>query len=216
MSKDTKELSIPAPNTTRITVRIRGKTPLLQNAWTKRTLATMPGGPDKGKSGKKEKLSPDQEVAEILEAISLNGHGGTKLEAYDGTKYDAKYGVSKEAFPHGMASAGYRLGDWKMTEIRAAVSVPVADDRIPVIAPEPEQDSRAGSLAGRGATKVINRPRFWPWEMDVPLEFDRGVMNEEAVLRLLSDMGRGIGLGAFRPENSGTFGTFEVVSAEIM
>lgn len=201
----TKEIKIPAPNVGRVKVRIRGKTPLLQNAWTKRTLATLPGGPDKGKSGKKEKLTPEQEFEEILEAITVQSKNGKP----------AVYGVSKEAIVHGMASAAYRLGDFKMTEIRAAVSVAMSDDRIPVDAPEPEMDSRAGSLAGRGSTKVINRPRFWPWEIEVPLEFDRGVLNEEAVIRILSDMGRGIGLGSYRPENNGTFGTFEVISAEI-
>lgn len=200
-----KTISIPAPNVGKIKVRIRGKTPLLQNSWTERTLATMPGGPDKGKSGKKEKLTPKQEFQEILDAIEVQSANGKP----------PVYGVSKEAIVHGMASAGYRLGDFKMTEIRAAVSVAMPDDRIPILAGEPGMDSRAGNLAGRGSVKVINRPKFWPWEMEIPLEFDRGVLNEEAVIRTLSDMGRGIGLGAYRPENNGTFGTFEVVSAEI-
>lgn len=203
MATKTKEIRIPAPNVGRVNVRIRGRTPLLQNSWTERTLATMPGGPDKGKSGKKERLTPDQEFREILDAIQVSDNG------------TPRYGVSKEAIVHGMASAAHRLGDFKMTEIRAAVSVRLSGDRIPIEGPEPEMDSRAGSLSGRGSTKVINRPRFWPWEMDIPLEFDRGVLNEEAVIRILSDMGRGIGLGSYRPENSGTFGTFEVVGAEL-
>jgi hypothetical protein len=202
VAQSKKKVSIPAPNIGRITILIRGKTPLLQNSWTERTLATMPGGPLKGKSGKNEKLTQDEEYQEALDAIRMpSENGGPPV-----------YGFAKEAVVHGMASAAGRLGDHKMTEIRAAVAVASPDDRIPIQGSEPTMDSRAVHLT-RTSNKVANRPRFWPWEAEIPLEFDRGVLNEEAILRILADMGRGIGLGSYRPENKGTFGTFEVVDA---
>ena len=206
MAAKTKEIEVPAANIGHIIVGIRGKTPLLQNPWTPRTLANLPGGPGKQKSGKAAKLTPEQEMQEILDAMLVQPENGKP----------AVYGISKEAIVHGMASAAFRLGNFKMTEIRAAVSVALAEDRIPILTPEPALDSRATSLSGRGSTKVANRPRFWPWEMEIPLEFDRGVLNEDAILRILADMGRGIGLGSYRPENGGTYGTFEVVWARLM
>jgi len=206
MSVATKTLEIPAANVGRMNVRIKGKTPYMRNPWTERVLATMPGGPDAGTSGKSEKLTPDEEMQEKLDAMLIqpSENGDSPV-----------YGMPPEAFVEGMAAAGYRLGDWSsMVEIKAAVSVPHAED-LPIEAPAPELDSRAGNLAGRGSVKVVNRPKFFPWAVTVPIEFDRGVMNEKQVLRLLNDMGRGIGVGAYRPENGGTFGTFEVESAEM-
>lgn len=199
-----KELKIPAPNEGRMVVTIRGLTPLLQNPPTRTVLESMPGGKKSKKAGKKEKLTPEEEMQEILDVMEMPSSNG-----------DQTYGFSKEAIVHGMASAAYRLGSFKMTEIRAAVRVDSPDDRLPIIGPEPELDSKLGNLSGRGSSKVVNRPRFWPWEAQVPLRFDRGVLNEEQVLRILVDMGRGIGLGSYRPENNGTYGTFEVVGAEV-
>lgn len=206
MSSKTKKLEIPGANIGRMDVKLVGKTPYMRNPWTKRVLATMPGGPEAGTSGKSEKLTPEEEFNEKLEAMLVepaeNGDGPT-------------YGMPPEAFVEGMAAAGYRLGDWSsMVEIKAAVSVPHAGE-LPIDAPEPEMDSRATNLAGRGSTKVANRPKFHPWSVTVPVEFDKGVINERQVLRLLNDMGRGIGVGAYRPENGGTFGTFEVEAAHL-
>lgn len=200
----TREIEIPAPNTGTILVRIRGTSPLLQNPPTKRTLETLPGGSKSKKSGKAEKLTPEEEMNEILDTLRMPSSNGKGV-----------YGFSKKAITIGMASAGYRLGSFTMASLRAALRVATPDDRIPIEGPEPELDCQLTSLSGRGASKVANRPKFWPWEATIPLEFDRGVLNEEQVLRILQDMGRGIGIGAYRPENNGPYGTFEVVGAEI-
>lgn len=202
-----KELSIPAPNVGRMEVRIVGKTPYMRNPPTERVLRTIAGGEESGTSGKSEKLTPEEEVQEKLEAMLVEPaeNGGQPT-----------YGMPPVAFVEGMAAAGYRLGDWNsMVELKGALSVP-SPTEIPIEAPQgPERDSRLTNLSGRGGTKVTHRPKFFPWSATFPIEFDRGVLNEKQVIRLLNDMGRGVGVGAYRPENGGPFGTFEVETAQV-
>lgn len=203
---ETKSLEIPAANVGRIDVKLVGKTAYMRNPPTERVLRTIAGGEESGTSGKSEKLTPEEEVQEKLDAMLVEPaeNGG-----------EPTYGMPPVAFVEGMAAAGYRLGDWNsMVELKGALSVPHAGD-LPIDAPPPERDSRLTNLSGRGGTKVTHRPKFFPWNVTVPVEFDRGVLNEKQVLRLLNDMGRGVGIGAYRPENGGTFGTFEVESAHL-
>lgn len=201
MSTEAKKLEIPAPNVGRMDVRIVGLSPYMRNPWTERAKESLV---KTSGSGKSEKLTPEEEFQEKLDAMLLE----------DGD--EPVYGMPAVAFVEGMAAAGYRLGDYSsMVELKAALTVPCGSDELPIEAPEPEMDKRPGNLAGRGAVKLAVRPKFYPWAVEVPVTYDRGVLNEKQVLRLLGDMGRGIGVGAYRPENGGTFGTFEVEAAHL-
>lgn len=195
-----RELEIPAPNVGRMDITVVGLTPYMRSPWTereKKSLVKTEG------SGQSEKLTPEEEYQEKLDAMLLE----------DGD--DPVYGMPAVAFSEGMAAAGYRMGDWSsMVELKAAISI-ISEGELPIESPGPEMDTRPGNLAGRGSVKLAVRPKFFPWSVEVPIEWDKGVLNEKQVIRLLQDMGRGVGTGAYRPENGGTFGTFEVDSAHL-
>jgi hypothetical protein len=195
----TRTLKIPAPNLGKIVVTIRGTTPLLQNRWRPSQIEQIESKQQKKAAGKKEARNPQAEFQEILEQSTFSDNG------------KKVYGHPKEAFVHAMASAAGRVGEHKMTEIRAGIRVASEHDLIPIEGPTPELDTKMGRI--KGTFTPAYRPRYWPWEMKVPLEFDLGVVNDEQVIRILQDAGRCIGLGSYRPENKGTFGTFVVVSA---
>lgn len=198
----TKTLEITSPNIGRIDVRIRGKTPLLQNRWRPSAIAQMEAKQQKQAKNKKDARDPEAEFKEILEAATISNNGKRIL------------GHPKVAFVEAMAAAGYRLGDWNsMVELKGAINVDLPGELVPIEGPDPEMDTRPVNL-GR-TWSVAYRPKYWPWEMVVPIEFDRGVVTEEQVVRLLQDAGRGVGLGSYRPENGGPMGRFEVVEAKV-
>lgn len=74
-----------------------------------------------------------------------------------------------------------------------------------------EVDSRTGvNHNARGARILIHRPRLDAWSSEFNMRVNVGVIDPEQVLQLLTEAGVIAGLGAFRPERNGEFGTYQV------
>ncbi len=57
---------------------------------------------------------------------------------------------------------------------------------------------------------VAYRAQYDDWTAELMLTFDRAFLSEAEVVNLMNRAGWGVGVGAWRPEKSGTFGTFKV------
>lgn len=79
-------------------------------------------------------------------------------------------------------------------------------------------DKRRGQLdnGGKKVAVGIVRPRFDAWEFDVEVEFDDKIVNESVIRALFEDAGKNQGLGSFRPNKKGPFGTFKVTKFEVL
>ena len=66
-------------------------------------------------------------------------------------------------------------------------------------------------IMGRG--NIAYRPQFWPWQMDVPLAVHEDVLSIEQALHLVALAGFAIGIGDWRAEKNGTFGSFRLSAA---
>jgi hypothetical protein len=98
--------------------------------------------------------------------------------------------------------------------VPAAVLVP--QDTIPLRngVPGPltdfEVDSRPVTIPATKGRIMRHRPRIDDWRLEFTLEVDESVLPVEVVHQLLTEGGRGIGIGDFRPEKGGPFGRFRV------
>lgn len=61
-----------------------------------------------------------------------------------------------------------------------------------------------------GSAVVSIRPQFWPWSMDVRIEYDSGSISIEQIAQVFWRAGMSIGIGSWRPEKGGTFGRFKI------
>ena len=59
-----------------------------------------------------------------------------------------------------------------------------------------------------------HRPRFDEWSAAFSLIVNENLLPVDFVLQLLTEAGLQVGIGDFRPEKKGPFGTFQVVSWE--
>lgn len=74
-----------------------------------------------------------------------------------------------------------------------------------------EVDIRTGvNHNARGARVVVIRPRYDSWSSQFTMRVNRGVIEPEQIHQLLVEGGMLAGIGAFRPEKNGEFGTFQV------
>lgn len=76
-------------------------------------------------------------------------------------------------------------------------------------------DARRAVLGtGKSAKGIIRgRPRFEEWAATVNFEYDADFLHPDQIGELLAIGGRTVGVGDFRPENSGPFGRFQLVDA---
>jgi hypothetical protein len=77
-----------------------------------------------------------------------------------------------------------------------------------------EVDSRPVTIPATRGRIMRHRPRFDVWSAKFVLRINEDILPIEFVQTLLSEGGMQIGIGDYRPEKGGPFGTFQVTSWE--
>lgn len=63
---------------------------------------------------------------------------------------------------------------------------------------------------GRGGTDLRYRPEFRDWSTSLDVTYVTSALTRESVLSLIDAGGMGIGVGEWRPERDGDFGTYRI------
>lgn len=199
-----RTIEIPEIKLDRITVRIVGTSPLLTNRFGENAIMSIENKQQKKAKGAKEARDPHAEFVEKLHVIS-------SPSAPD--KLDGTYGYPSIGIKKCLVVAGGRFADEKMTHLRGAINI--LGSLIEIKAKSPTMRTDTVRLQG-GVTSIAYRPSFWPWEMEIPLVFNAGIIGPAQILNLFQIAGFAVGVGAWRPELNGVFGQFVLKdSAEV-
>lgn len=63
---------------------------------------------------------------------------------------------------------------------------------------------------GMGGTDLRYRPEFTEWQTEVDVVYVTAMLTRDSVLSLIDAGGMGVGVGEWRPEKKGDFGTFQI------
>jgi len=63
---------------------------------------------------------------------------------------------------------------------------------------------------GRGGSDLRYRPEFTTWRTDLTITYVTSALTRNSVLSLLDAGGMGVGVGEWRPERDGDFGTYRI------
>jgi hypothetical protein len=63
---------------------------------------------------------------------------------------------------------------------------------------------------GMGGTDLRYRPEFTEWSTKIEVTFVKSMLTRESVLSLIEAGGMGVGVGEWRPEKKGDFGTYQI------
>jgi hypothetical protein len=63
---------------------------------------------------------------------------------------------------------------------------------------------------GRNGSDLRYRPQFMPWEAELEVTYVTSALTRDSVLSLVDAGGMGVGVGEWRPERDGDFGTYQV------
>jgi hypothetical protein len=62
----------------------------------------------------------------------------------------------------------------------------------------------------RGGTDLRYRPEFAEWSSELTIIYVKSMLTRDSVVSLVDAGGLGVGVGEWRPEKSGDFGTYKV------
>jgi hypothetical protein len=183
-----------------LSIEIRGVTPLLIHRFGEQAEA--------GKATRRMVVTDRDPRDEATKAAYI---------AADGTYYFSAF-----AIPNAMGAAGTNhkmRGSRKTLRFVVPSAVRVTTDIITILnglgpAKSFEVDARPVTIPATKGRIMRYRPRFNEWGARFDLLLDDNALDAEMAHQLLNEAGQSIGIGDFRPEKRGPFGTFRVVRFE--
>ena len=116
------------------------------------------------------------------------------------------------------AGGGHKLkGTRKSAKYVVPAAVLVMDDTVPLFGPDGkrlkdfEVDSRPVVIPSTKGRVMRHRPRFDEWTAKLRIRVNTAILPIAFVHQLLVEGGQQLGIGDYRPDRGGPFGTFRVV-----
>lgn len=66
---------------------------------------------------------------------------------------------------------------------------------------------------GQGSTDLRYRAEFYPWSAELIITYVESALSKDSVLSLVDSGGMGVGVGEWRPQRGGQYGTYEIDEA---
>ena len=182
-------LVIEQPNILSVGIEVSGTADLIQNKFSQKSVEQMLKS-HMGVSVQRERKKP----REVLEEATVRNMDGVVA-------------LPPTAFKLAMISAASQIKGLKKTQLRIALFI--QGNSIPITYREtvPRMDITRTSGIGR-TPDVRFRPSFQEWKARMIILFS-DTLTVQTVVDLLNRAGQ-VGVGEWRPEKNGTFGTFKV------
>jgi hypothetical protein len=183
--------------TARVEVKVEGTYPLLLDAWNAESEASVDKASRSGQNVKG--VETPRDVAG--KRLYVDSEGTPIFPA--------------ENLFSGIVAAGIfqKVGTMKLTTRDSSLipgALRIMEPTIPIKPGKWEVDKRrAVNQKVKAAINAI-RPRFDKWSLEFTIEFDTDLLHPNTVRQLVDDLGKRIGIGVFRPQRKGPFGTFKV------
>lgn len=177
-------------STERITIEIEGISPLIVHAWSEKAKKMILDKQMKLNTKGKEAKDPKQDYEDSLYRTD-----------------DGGYGFPVIAFKAAAVRAGTDLG-YKMTDLRRAFHI---EGSLVRLVGEPRMREDMVRISG-GTADIRYRGEFPEWAAQLVVDFKPTAISREQLVALFDEAGFSVGVGEWRPERSGSFGRFRVVS----
>jgi hypothetical protein len=197
---------IPQLQLARIKVPIVGTTPLLTDNWAEWDLENLRLANAKKTPIKAVRTPEQQYLATLYRIAKEDGAGGYFAEGY---------GFPASGFWKATIGASRYYGKTlPMTQLRQNIrvhGVMTKADKQPlteIFGKHQLREDRIGTRGQGGGSQLTYRAEFPEWSATLEVEYVLTSIQEETVLSLIYGGGVGVGVGNWRPEKGGTFGTY--------
>jgi len=125
---------------------------------------------------------------------------------------DGKFGIPTRAIYNSMIRGSSYLFDIKQGGMRnIKEGVTIVGDVLPLKYKKQKEVTHWGRTSGmKGSPRKIMRNAFEDWSVEVTIQFNKANLSAEQIVNVLNWAGFHIGVGGFRKEKTGNFGSFHV------
>jgi hypothetical protein len=187
------QIEIPALDVGIIKVRVVGTTPLIVHNWSAKAKKEMLDKQTKVAKSKKEAKDPE---ADFKASLYMLPGGG--------------YGFPSIGLKSAIVDACAFVANIPKTQARGVLHI--AKEFITIKGSPTMREDMVKVGKFPGVADLRYRAEFKEWESEVEISFLRNVVSADQIINLIRYAGFTIGIGEWRPEKNGTFGTFRVES----
>jgi hypothetical protein len=199
------KLVIKPIETELLAIDIVGTSPLIVSRFSEKAKTQMLAA-QQGVRRQPEKRDPRREFLASLYRAGVNGETG-----------EVRFGIPAMAFKMATIGAGRYYGKQvKMTELRQfmffyGVSVPTEPSRMVVLDGRPMMREDYVRLAGVNHPADLRYRGCFPrWSATLYVSYTKNLIDRDSLVSLIEAGGMGVGVGEWRPERNGEFGTFRI------
>lgn len=198
----TEQIQIDRIAAETLLVPITGTAPLIVHNFSEKSKRQMLDA-QQGKKRVKENRDPQAEYEAALYRISRDGQ--------------TAYGFPVTAFKAASIGAARFYGkSVSMTALKQAIFMrgeltPGDPQQLVEILGEPRMREDVVRLGGPSRSADLRyRPEFWPWTATLQVTYVTSMLSRSSLLSLIDAGGMGVGVGEWRPEKRGEFGTYAI------
>lgn len=191
---DVQTIDVPELVPQLIKVKLKGTAPLIMHKFSQKAKMQM--------LAKQQKKVTEREIRD-------------PEKEYEESKYltaDGKLAIPALWVKLSIVDAVRNVDGLTMTLVRGAVFIRGDKDGLVPVKYSEVRNREDIVRIGKGSTDLRYRAELLDWECDIEMTFNPHVLSAEQVLNLLKIGGYSVGLGEWRPQRNGDFGTFEVAS----
>lgn len=199
----------------RVRIKIVGDSPLIMHAWSekaKRMMLEAQMGLSKGK--KKEVKNPVEDFIRSMYWLTDMPEEMTEKAFDDAIKSGARFGFPVTALKQAAISAAYRM-NWSKDKVslRGAFFIEGTDgDMIEIHSDTPIMREDMVKV-GMGTADIRYRGEFRNWWAEFTICYNANAQYSlENIINMINAGGFVCGIGEWRPERDGQFGTFHVAA----
>lgn len=193
-------VSVSRPNLMVSQFKVRGLSPLISHKWSEKAKKEMRDKQMKKKLAPKQAKDPKAEFESSLYLLS------------NGTHPKGPYGFPAVAFKAAAVRAAKQVDGMNMTDARSLFYIEPDDgDLVKIDSPKPPvMREDMVRLNGKSAD-IRYRGAFIDWSVLLNVRYNADVISQEQLLNLFELAGFSCGIGEWRMEKGGTFGTFTLL-----
>lgn len=194
--QEAAEIAIDRIAAETIRVPILGTTPLLVHRFSEKAKRQMLDAMQ-GRKTPKEPKDPEAEYEAAFYRLADGTPGFPVLAFKDATVGGARF-YGKQVTMTGLKQCIFFHGE-------------VGDDGRALARIDGEPQMREDVVrVGRGGTDLRYRPEFREWKTELDVTYVTSSLTRGSVLSLIDAGGMGVGVGEWRPEKNGDFGTYRI------
>lgn len=201
-------ITLPALDLRVMEVTLVGDSPLIVHAWSEKAKKEMLGKQMKEAKGAKAAKDPVSDFESSMYRFEDGGHGfpSVAFKAAAVTAGTSVAGLTKIAARQAFNILGEDM------DIPGAFPGTISRTNLVRILGSQPQMREDMVRVGMGTADLRYRAEYVNWHAHILVRFNANVLSEEQILNLINTAGFAVGVGEWRPEKDGNYGTYHVAT----